>query len=129
MARVALVLMTALLLSACGKSDEAQTPEDPALMAQGAQTFRLICSTCHNLTDPSNGTGPYLVHLKGRKAGSVAGFAYTDAMRNAGVVWDEATLGSFLADPSAFIPGTAMVIEPLSDPQTRKALVHYLTHQ
>ena len=47
----------------------------------------------------------------GRRAGAVEGFAYSDAMEAAGrrgLVWDEAALERYLADPEAFIPGTDM---------------------
>lgn len=47
----------------------------------------------------------------GRRAGSLPGFAYSDALRAAGrrgMVWDDAALERFLADPDAAVPGTSM---------------------
>jgi cytochrome c len=54
---------------------------------------------------------PGLGGVVGRRAGSVDGFAYSDAMKAAGrrgLVWDEAALDRYLADPEAFVPGTDM---------------------
>ena len=36
------------------------------------------------------------------------GFAYSPAMKNANVVWNDDTLSRYLTDPKAFIPGDKM---------------------
>ena len=70
------------------------------------------CGGCHSLRpDDSGATGPTLYGVFGRPAGSVEGFAYSDAMQDAGrrgLVWDAATLERFLQDPEAVVPGTTM---------------------
>jgi cytochrome c len=77
----------------------------------GARAFQR-CAACHSLrTDDDRSPAPTLRGVVGRRAGSVEGFAYSDAMRAAGrrgLVWDEATLERFLADPEAVVPGVAM---------------------
>ncbi|CFN92390.1 cytochrome c [Bordetella pertussis] len=64
------------------------------------------CLACHALA--YDRVGPRHCGLLGRKAGSVPGFAYTQAMKDSGLTWDAATLDRFLADPLKTVPGTAM---------------------
>ena len=83
-----------------------QTPPDP-----GARAFQR-CAACHSLqAHDQRSPAPSLRGVFGRRAGAVEGFAYSDAMEAAGrrgLVWDEAALDRYLADPEAFIPGTDM---------------------
>ena len=53
--------------------------------------------------------------LFGRKAGAVSGFAFSDAMKNSGVVWDDATLTTFLRDPKNSLPGNRMSFPGIKD--------------
>jgi cytochrome c len=64
------------------------------------------CQDCHSLD--KNDVGPRHRGVFGRKAGSLPDFAYSDALKNADFVWDEATLDKWLADPQAFLPGAKM---------------------
>ena len=64
------------------------------------------CQDCHSLD--KNDIGPRHRGVFGRKAGSLPDFAYSDALKNADFVWDEATLDKWLADPQAFLPGAKM---------------------
>jgi cytochrome c len=74
----------------------------------GAEVFA-ICQTCHQIgEDAENSLGPQLNGVIGRKAGSIADFDYSDAMRAAGLVWDRANLASFLKDPARTVPGNKM---------------------
>lgn len=69
------------------------------------------CYFCHTLNQPTNRMGPHLMELQGRKAGSVEGFLYSDAMKQAGdngLIWDDKTLKEFLLSPKTMIPGTSM---------------------
>ena len=69
---------------------------------------------------------PSLYNVVGRKSGQVAGFAYSDANKNSGVTWDEATLFEYLKDPKGFMPGTKMAFPGIKDDQDRANLVAYL---
>jgi cytochrome c len=72
-------------------------------------------------------TGPSLAHIWNRKAGSVEGFLrYSDPMKRADVVWNEATLDKWLSDPEAFLPGTSMTFPGLKQSQARQDLIAYL---
>lgn len=102
--------------------------------ARGARVFQR-CYACHSV-DPNEAAqlpGPSLFGIVGRPAATVPGFDYSDAMRAKaaeGLVWNADTLDRFLADPDAFVPGTAMVLlPPLKDAQARADLIAYLAGQ
>jgi cytochrome c len=72
-------------------------------------------------------TGPSLAAIWGHKAGSVVSFdRYSKAMKEADVVWNEATLNQWLRDPQAFIPGTSMTFPGLPDNDARADVIAYL---
>jgi cytochrome c len=93
--------------------------------AAGEKVFAL-CRSCHVLDEGVNRVGPSLYNVVGRKSGQVAGFAYSDANKNSGVTWDEATLFEYLKDPKGFMPGTKMAFPGIKDDQDRANLVAYL---
>jgi cytochrome c len=82
------------------------------------------CGACHALE--SNRTGPRHCGLFGRRAGAVAGFEYSNAMKRSGIVWNAQTLDRFLADPLRAVPGTTMTYAGVTDPQERADLIAYL---
>ena len=82
------------------------------------------CLACHALA--YDRTGPRHCGLIGRKAGSVPGFAYSDAMKRSKIVWNEKTLDRFLADPMKTVPGTAMGYAGIVDHKERFDLIAYL---
>ena len=82
------------------------------------------CGACHSLE--RDRVGPRHCSLFGRRAGSVPGFAYSDAMRNSGIVWNRRTLDRFLADPVGTVPGTFMTYAGIRDPEERAQLLAFL---
>ena len=93
---------------------------------RGAQVYRQ-CMACHSVAAGEQMTGPSLAHLWNRKAGSVEGFLrYSDPMKRADVVWNEATLDKWLANPEKFLPGTTMTFPGLKEGQARQDVVAYL---
>jgi cytochrome c len=93
----------------------------------GEKVFKK-CMACHALDD-KNKIGPSLKGIVGRKAATVEGFKYSDAMlakAAEGVVWDEATLTAYLPDPKAFVPGTKMVFPGLKKPEEVADLIAFL---
>jgi cytochrome c len=92
---------------------------------RGAQVF-VQCKSCHSLEAGKNMVGPSLHGLFGRKSGSVPGFAYSPAMKNANVTWNDDTLSKYLADPKAFVPGDKMVFAGIKDPSKLGDLLAYL---
>ena len=91
--------------------------------ARGEQIYRR-CQGCHSID--ANRVGPRHAGLFGRRAGSLDDYNYSDAMRAAGIVWDETTLDQFLTAPRKFIPGTKMPFAGIPDAQERADLIAYL---
>lgn len=83
----------------------------PPQQDAGSRAFQR-CAACHALGPGQEDlAGPGLQGVVGRRAGSLPGFAYSDAMRaagRAGLVWDRPTLERYLVDPEAVVPGTTM---------------------
>ncbi|MGN6516321.1 MAG: c-type cytochrome, partial [Rhizomicrobium sp.] len=75
-----------------------------------------------------NRIGPKHRGVFGRKAGSVADFNYTAALKKSGIVWNEKTLDQWLQGPTKMVPGTAMGFQ-LRDPQERADVIAYLKQQ
>lgn len=95
----------------------------------GAEVFKK-CRACHDIgPDAKNRVGPVLNDIIGRHAGTIEGFAYSEANKTAGgkgLVWTEEVLLKYLENPLAFMPGTKMAFAGLKDPQDRKDLIAYL---
>ena len=97
--------MKALALLAALAPLVAQAGGDPVA---GRKLFA-SCANCHAVGPAArHGFGPHLNALAGRKAGSVAGYGYSAAMKASGLVWNEATLTAFLRAPGDVVPGTKM---------------------
>ncbi len=92
----------------------------------GDAVFKRNCDVCHTVDPGKNKIGPTLFGIVGRKAGTVPGFAYSEANKKSGVTWTEQTLDTYLTDPRKFIPGTKMVFAGLKNPEERKALIEFL---
>lgn len=90
--------------------------------ARGAKIYER-CGACHSLD--ADRAGPRHRGLIGRVAGAVPGFAYSPALKRSGLVWDEATLDRFLANPLGLVPGTRMYVS-VSDQRDRADLIAYL---
>ncbi|WP_284178287.1 cytochrome c family protein [Rhabdaerophilum sp. SD176] len=99
-------------------------------MAQDAEAGKSVfgqCRACHAVGETAkNGVGPQLNGLIGRKAGTVAGYNYSDANKNSGKVWDEATFTAYIKDPKGQMPGTKMVYAGLKDETRIANLIAYL---
>lgn len=84
------------------------------------------CAACHSTKPGEVMLGPGLTGVYGRKAGSVEGFRYTNALKKSGVVWDEGALDAYIADPQVAIPGGRMPYSGMAKPEDRKNLIAYL---
>lgn len=93
--------------------------------AAGKETFGQ-CATCHSTEAGKNRAGPSLAAIVGRKAASIEGFAYSDAMKASGITWSEAKIAQFIENPARVVPDTQMYFQGLSDAQERANVVAYL---
>lgn len=84
------------------------------------------CLPCHTVDTPQNKVGPSLQGIFGRTAGTVAGYSYTDANKNSGVVWTAEKMNEYLKNPKAFIPGTKMAFAGIPKDDERANLIAYL---
>lgn len=95
--------------------------------AKGERLFNQQCKTCHTVDKGgTNGLGPNLFGLFGRKAGTNEGFVSSDAMNKSGIVWDDATLADYLKDPKGKVPDTKMVYAGLKRPEQLADIIAYL---
>jgi cytochrome c len=82
------------------------------------------CIACHALK--TDRVGPRHCGLIGRHAGSVPGFAYSEAMKKSRLTWDEKTLDRFLQNPMKAVPGTSMTYDGVPEAKDRSDLIAYL---
>nr|WP_031341291.1 c-type cytochrome [Novosphingobium lindaniclasticum] len=136
------VMSAAVLLSGCGddRREErlAAAGPKPSLESllkvadakSGGRKFRQ-CAACHSVLEGAmDRGGPNLFGVFGRKFGTNSTrYGYTAALTGAGGTWDERTLDSWIAAPSAMIPGTSMQFSGFPDPLDRADLIAYLKTQ
>lgn len=95
-------VLVAIVLAASNIAANAQDA------AAGEAVFRQ-CRACHAVgPNARNLVGPFLNGLEGRKSGTIEGFSYSDANKNSGITWSEATFKDYIKDPVAKMPGTKM---------------------
>jgi cytochrome c len=93
-------------------------------VSAGAAVFAARCVACHSL-NPTRKPGPILSGVYGRRAGTVAGYSYSAALRQSGITWNARTLDRWLAGPPAYIPGVNMQAQ-VDSPVDRRNLIAYL---
>ncbi len=101
-------------------------PYNTADLANGESKFAL-CSTCHTMPQGGpNMTGPNLHGVFGRKAGTLAGFSYSDPLKATGWIWDAPHVDTWITDPKTVVPGTKMTFAGLKDARDRTDVIAYL---
>jgi len=109
-------LMTLLLVAS------ARADGDPT---RGEVRFQ-ECAACHKLEAGANEVGPSLHGVFMRKAGELADFRYSPAMKRSGIVWTAETLDKYIADPQATIPANRMPYAGMANASDRADLIAYL---
>ncbi|MGB7259806.1 MAG: c-type cytochrome [Pseudolabrys sp.] len=118
--KIAVVAGGMLVLAASAATASAQ---DAAL---GEQSFKK-CLPCHSIGDGAkNKVGPELNGLDGRHSGTAPGYSYSEANKNSGIVWGEATFKDYIKDPRAKIPGTKMIFPGIKNEKEADNLWAYL---
>lgn len=111
-------LLLAAVLSVMATSAMAAPPS-------GEDVFDQQCSVCHSLKPAPGKMGPPLAGVVGRKAGTLSGYAYSNALKASGLTWTVQTLDVYVKAPAKTVPGTKMLLGA-PDAQQRAAVIQYL---
>ena len=114
-------VMAALVLTLCAAS-LARADGDAA---RGEAKFG-DRAACHLLAAGANNVGPSLHGIFTRKAGEIADFRYSPAIKRSGIVWTPETLDKFVSDPQAMVPGNRMPYAGMANAGDRADLIAYL---
>ena len=93
--------------------------------ARGEKKFA-DCAACHATAPDANSVGPSLHGVFERKAGTLADFRYSPAMKRSGITWTAQTLDTFLADPQKVVPANRMPYAGMTEAGDRADLIAYL---
>ena len=93
--------------------------------AKGRKVYNK-CKACHALKAGKNKVGPSLYGIMDRKAGTVAGFKYSKAMKASGLIWNEVALRNYLKKPRKFLKGTRMAFSGIKKEKKMDNLIAYL---
>ena len=93
--------------------------------ARGEKRFE-DCAACHKLQAGENEVGPSLHGLFDRKAGELADFRFSPALKRSGIIWTAQTLDTFLSDPQKVVPANRMPYAGMLDAADRADLIAYL---
>lgn len=135
--RTMVMTLGALALAGCGGSKDPAPEQDtaPAAQVAGAQTEAgpppafMQCISCHSVKPGVNGVGPSLHGVVGRQAGTLPGYAFSDALKTWGKTLTPEELDTWLTAPMQDVPGTKMIFPGIPDPAKRKAVIDYLATQ
>lgn len=111
-----------VLVTILGSFSRALGAGDPVA---GQSVFATHCATCHTTEASQNKIGPSLAAIVGSKSGTVPGFNFSPAMKNAEITWDDANLDKYLANPVGFVHGTKMFVN-LPSETDRQNVIAYL---
>jgi len=94
------------------------------------KTLFLQCRACHSLEEGgAHKVGPNLHGVFGRAAGQAEGFAYSDVLKDSGVVWTDDTMDQWIERPADFLPGNRMVFIGIRKPEDRASLIAYMKQE
>jgi len=93
--------------------------------ARGEKRFE-ECVACHSTERGANAVGPTLFGVFDRKAGELADYRYSPALKRSGITWTAQTLDAFIADPQQVVPANRMPYAGMPDAGARADLIAYL---
>lgn len=97
-------------------------------ISNGEKQFLRKCSICHTLSaDGKFRAGPSLYNVFGRRAGTLEGYPYSDALKESQVIWTEETISDlFSKGPHIVTPGSKMPLQKIINDTDRSDLITYL---
>jgi cytochrome c len=116
--RATLALLVTLLLAGAARADGDAT--------RGEKKFQ-DCAACHKLEAGANNVGPSLHGIFTRKAGELADFRYSPALKRSGITWTPETFDNFIRDPQAVVPANRMPYAGIANADDRADLIAYLS--
>jgi len=112
---------------ATARAETAAAPATGAGSAAAGEKVFMKCRACHQIGEGAKHlVGPELNGLIGRKAGTVEGYRFSDAMKSSGLTWDAATLRDYLKNPRAKVTGTRMIFVGLPKDKDIDDLLAYV---
>jgi cytochrome c len=90
---------------------------------RGQRAWKVECRSCHTIDQ--NYLGPKHRGLIGRRVGKLKGYNFSPALARSNLVWDEALLDRWIADPEQVVRGQWMGYR-VDSAQTRADLIAYL---
>ena len=112
--------------SAAGEGSSATGPAAQSAAADNAPAAFNQCRSCHSVEPDKHLIGPSLAGIYGTPAGDIEGYAFSPAMKESGIVWDEAKLDAYIKAPREVVPGTKMTYPGLKNDAQRAEVVAYL---
>ncbi len=119
-------LVAFALAAAPAAASENETFQEKVKVMAGETLYKEQCRRCHAPDSDHESYGPALSDVIGRRAGSVAGYEYSEALKTASFVWTTGALRAWMEDNTGFLPGTKMRHVGISDPTVQDFIITYL---
>ena len=92
----------------------------------GEELYKKKCKMCHSLDAGKNGIGPSLAGIMGQTAGTQGGYTKYVGLKNSDVVWDDANMDAWLANPKKFIGKKTSMMSKVKKAEERAAIIEYM---
>ena len=115
--------VTILIAFAASAAPALAEEEDAAELA-----FNGHCRNCHSMKEGDNRLGPSMFRIMGKKAGQVAGFNYSPALKNSTIVWTDDVMDKWIENPGAVAAGNSMSppYNGIADAEIRKHIITFM---
>jgi cytochrome c2 len=84
------------------------------------------CRACHAVERGTEGVGPDLHGVFGRRAGALEAFRYSPALKRSAITWTPQSLDGYIADPQKAVPANRMPYSGMPDERDRADVISYM---